>query len=183
MTKENAQQKQNKKASSSAKASNTNHPFFDQAKKMQEQMRKINPFADQTETMMNKMNTQAKQGFDRRHIFNMHKKNMEALNEANTMAVNVMQQIAQLQGRFMEQTFQDIDQIIQENLEFKMQSPEEQFANNSKHMKNAVDRAVAHSNSISQIMLKSNQDLFKNVQNRFEEGMREMHDNINKTKH
>ena len=167
----------------SSAASNNNNVFFEQAQKMQEQMKKINPFGEEAEKMAGKFSSDASNGFNKSKIFEMHKKNMEALNEANVMAVSVMKQISQLQGQFMEQTFKEIDEIVQENMNFKQTGVEESFMKNAQHMKKAVDRAVQHSASVSQIMLKSNQDLFKNVQNRFEEGMREMNENINKTKH
>lgn len=189
MTKVNAKNTTNKKQddenkdTSSAKASNNNKNFFEQAKKMQEQMKKINPFSEHAEKMTDNMQSSAKLGWDKERILDMHRKNMEALNEANTMAVNVMKQISQLQGQFMEQTFQEIGEVIQENLNFKNMASGDHITRNKKVVTNAVDRAFKHSTSISQIMLKSNQDLFKNVQNRFEEGMKEMQDNINKTKH
>lgn len=189
MTRENAKastakkQSAKKEATSSTKVSNNNQNFFEQAKKMQEQMKKINPFSEQTEKVADNFKASAKFGLDKERILNMHRKNMEALNEANTMAVNVMKQISQLQGQFMEQTFQEIGDVIQENLNFKNMASGEHLARNKNVVKNAVERAFKHSTSISQIMLKSNQDLFKNVQNRFEEGMKEMQENINKTKH
>jgi phasin family protein len=193
MTKVNAKATPDKKsgnkkeATSSAKASNNNQNFFEQAKKMQEQMKKINPFNDHAEKMADnmgdKMKTSAKFGIDKERILDMHRKNMEALNEANTMAVNVMKQISQLQGEFMEQTFQEIGEVIQENLNFKKMASGDHMTRNKNVVTSAVERAFKHSTSISQIMLKSNQELFKNVQNRFEEGMKEMQENINKTKH
>ena len=66
---------------------------------------------------------------------------------------------------------------------FKNAKPEDHLKKQKENFKGAVDRAKEHSKNVSQIMLKSNQDIFKTVQNRFEEGMKEMQANFNKTKH
>ncbi|CAO4839023.1 MAG: hypothetical protein CNLJKLNK_00894 [Holosporales bacterium] len=174
--------KRSAKTSSSAQKSKRPIPdFFAHAKKVQEDVKKFTPFNKDPQEMfkeMPKMSTE-----DREKILHLHRKNMETLNEANKMAVDVMRQITQMQGQFMRQTFEEIDEVIRENLAYKNVTPQEQMAKNTQRVQNAVQRAVEHSGNMSQIMLKSNQELFKNVQNQFEEGMKEMQAMMNKTKH
>ena len=45
---------------------------------------------------------------DKEAMMNSHKKNMEALTEANKMAIEVMKSLAHLQSQYVKQTFEDI---------------------------------------------------------------------------
>jgi len=160
--------------------------FFEKAKKMQEDV--AHNVNDQVKNFMQNPTNAFKEatkrsGFDQATVFDAHRKNMETLNEANKMAVDVMRQITELQGQFMRQTFEDIDEVIRENLSFKSMNPQEQIAKNAQRLQTAVQRAMSHAGQISEVMLQSNKDLFKNVQNRFEEGIQEMKGAMNKTKH
>ncbi|CAO5676185.1 MAG: hypothetical protein NEHIOOID_00656 [Holosporales bacterium] len=183
-----AEQAQAPKAKKSAKttsnAQKSKRPipdFFAHAKKVQEDVKKFTPFNKDPQEMFKEMPKMSIE--DREKVLQLHRKNMETLSEANKMAVDVMRQITQMQGQFMRQTFEEIDEVIRENLAYKNVTPQEQMAKNTQRVQNAVQRAVEHSGNMSQIMLKSNQELFKNVQNQFEEGMKEMQAMMNKTKH
>jgi phasin family protein len=180
---ENAKTANKKEKTAKSKTSKSND-FFDASKKMQDSMKNSNPFLKGAEEMFNKFTPKGDMPkMDQEKMLDMHKKNMETLTEANKLAVDVMRQIAQLQGQFLTQTFTEVDQLVRENLAFKNAKPEECVKKNTERFKGAVERAMEHSNNVSQVMLKSNQDIFKTVQNRFEEGMKEMQANFNKTKH
>lgn len=174
-----------KKSSTKDENNQKTQHFFDAAEKMQESVKNFNPFLkdSQSHFFKNFSQTGDMPKMDNEKMFSMYKKNMETLGEANKLAVDVMRQIAQIQGQFMRQTFEEIDHVVKENLAFKNVEPEVQLKKNTEHFQGAVKRAMDHSTQVSQIMLKSNQDLFKSVQNRFDEGMKEMQANFNKTKH
>ncbi|CAO5674486.1 MAG: hypothetical protein HEEMFOPI_00068 [Holosporales bacterium] len=176
--------KKNSSKKKSAQSMNQSNVFMDASQKMQETIKNMNPFAKETATMFKNFNPKGElPKMDQDKMLKMHQKNMETLNEANKLALDVMRQIATLQGQFMSQTFQEVDHLIRENLAFKNQSPQEAAQKQTERFQGAVQRAMDHSHNVSQVMLKSNQELFKSVQNRFEEGMKEMNTTFNKTKH
>lgn len=182
--KESSSKEKSKSTTENTKKKSAQKPepdFFAHAKKMQENVKNFTPYTKDVENMMK--DSMKMPEFDQEKMLKAHRKNMEALNEANKMAVDVMRQITQMQGQFIRQTFEEIDEVIRENLALKNMTPQEQMAKNTQRVQGAVQRAMDHSNNISQVMIKSNQEMFKNVQNRFEEGMKEMQENLNKTKH
>ncbi len=190
-----------KKASSSAKKESTSRSqakqktqhtqaeiadmFHKSAEKIQENMKDFNPFADKgADIYRNFQKKVAKESsFGSGQTFAANKKNMESLQDANRMALEVMRQITALQGRFMQQTFDDVTEMVRENMEFSNKTPQEYMADQGERIQMAVSRAMDHSSNLSDIMLKSNQRLFKNVKTQFDEGMKEMHIHLSKMKH
>lgn len=129
----------------------------------------FNPFGA-AKDMFNQFSKQAEMPkVNREAVMASHRKNLETLNEANKMAVDVMKSIATLQGQFMRQTFEDMNAYVKDVISQKV-NPEA----HSEKLKSAVSKAMEHSSNIANIMLKSNQDLFKTIQNRFEDGVEEM---------
>ena len=159
--------------------------FHKSAEKIQENMKDFNPFADKGADIYKKFQKKVAQdaGFGAGHNFAANKKNMESLQDANRMALEVMRQITELQGRFMQQTFDGVTEMVRENMEFKNKTPQEYMADQGERVQMAVSRAMDHSSNLSDIMLKSNQKLFKNVKTQFDEGMKEMHIHLSKMKH
>ncbi|MBP9753026.1 MAG: phasin family protein [Proteobacteria bacterium] len=179
-----AQSKAKSAKKATSNATKNENVFMNASQKMQEAMKNMNPFSNTAESTFKNFQHQGDMPkMDQDKMMNIHKKNMETLNEANKLALDVMRQIATLQGQFMTQTFQEVDQIIRENLAFKNTNPQETVKKQTDRFQGAVQRAMDHSKNVSQVMLKSNQELFKSVQNRFEEGMKEMNSSFNKTKH
>ncbi len=159
--------------------------FQKSAEKVQENMQNFNPFSDQGVNFYKKFQKTVSEpsGVNAEKTFAANKKNMESLQDANRMALEVMRQITELQGSFMQQTFEDVTEMVRENMSFKNKTPQEYMANQSERIQMAVSRAMEHSSNISNIMLKSNQKLFKSVKTQFDEGMKEMHIHLSKMKH
>ena len=159
--------------------------FKKSAEKIQENIHDFNPFADTSAKLYENFQKKvAKESiFDADKTFAANRKNMESLQDANRMALEVMRQITDLQSRFMQQTFEDVTEMVRENMSFKHKTPQEYMSNQSERIQMAVNRAMDHSSNLSDIMLKSNQKLFKNVKTQFDEGMKEMHVYLSKMKH
>lgn len=159
--------------------------FQKSAEKIQENMHDFNPFADKGADIYKKFQKKVAKdsGFGADNNFAANKKNMESLQDANKMALEVMRQITELQGRFMQQTFEDVTDMVRENMSAKNKTPQEYMADQGERVQMAVSRAMDHSSNLSDIMLKSNQKLFKNVKTQFDEGMKEMHAHLSKMKH
>lgn len=62
-----------------------------------------------------------------------HRKNLDALTEANKMAIAVMKSIAQLQGQYLKQTFEDFSTSLKEKVE-KI-NPKEMAEKHGSHLK------------------------------------------------
>ncbi|HCU06349.1 MAG TPA: hypothetical protein DIC42_02025 [Holosporales bacterium] len=159
--------------------------FQKSAEKIQENMQNFNPFTDQGANLYKKFQKTVGEpsGVNAEKTFAANKKNMESLQDANRMALEVMRQITELQSSFMQQTFDDVTEMVRENMAFKNKTPQEYMANQGERIQMAVSRAMEHSSNISNIMLKSNQKLFKSVKTQFDEGMKEMHIHLSKMKH
>ncbi|PIZ33803.1 MAG: hypothetical protein COY39_01615 [Alphaproteobacteria bacterium CG_4_10_14_0_8_um_filter_37_21] len=159
--------------------------FQKSAEKIQKDMQGFNPFADKGADIYKKFQKKVAQesGFGSDKTFAANKKNMQSLQDANRMALEVMREITELQGRFMQNTFDDVTEMVRENMEFKNKTPQQYMADQGERMQMAVSRAMDHSSNVSDIMLKSNQKLFKNVKTQFDEGMKEMHIHLSKMKH
>lgn len=159
--------------------------FQKSAEKIQENMQNFNPFLDQGADLYKKFQKMvgASSGMHAEKTFSANKKNMESLQDANRMALEVMRQITELQSRFIQQTFDDATEMIRENMAFKNKTPQEYMADQGERIQMAVSRAMEHSSNISNIMLKSNQSLFTSVKTQFDEGMKEMHSHFSKMKH
>lgn len=125
---------------------------------------------------------------DREAMMNSHKKNMEALTEANRMAVEVMKSIAQLQTQYVKQTFEDMSSIMKDMFVHPPMS-KESVEKQSDHLKNQTNKAFEHGANISATLAKSQKEIFDIMHSRYNEGAKEafgMKDDIvhkMKTKH
>jgi hypothetical protein len=119
---------------------------------------------------------------DRETLMNNHKKNMEAMNDANKMAVEVLKSIAQLQTQYTRQTFEDMNKIMQE-LSNSSKNQQWTAPNNASHVRNMMMRAFDHSQDVSNIMAQSNQKLYGNFQDHMNESMENIRKAAEKKKH
>lgn len=123
---------------------------------------------------------------DKEAMMNSHKKNMEALAEANKMAVEVMKSIAQLQSQYVKQTFEDMTSLMRDT----MASPKptkEAVEKHSNHVKDQVQKAFDHNATITATLAKSQKEIFDVMHARYHENAKsafEAHEqNMSKTKH
>lgn len=143
-----------------------------------------NPFQKVQETI--KEFTSKMPGLDKEAMMHSHKKNMEALTEANKMAIEVMKSIAQLQTQYVKQTFEDISSIMRETIS-NAPASKEMLDKQSQHTKTQVDKAFEHSSNISAKLAKSQKEIFDLMHSRYHEGAKEIFDQHeylkSKTKH
>lgn len=123
---------------------------------------------------------------DKEAIMRSHKKNMEALTEANKMAIEVMKSIAQLQSQYVKQTFEDMSLIMKDALAHPPAS-KEAAEKHSMHAKAQAEKAFEHGSSITATLAKSQKEIFDLMHSRYHEGAQELFDlkasNKAKTKH
>lgn len=143
-----------------------------------------NPFQKVQESM--KEFTNKMPSLDKEAMMSSHKKNMEALTEANKMAIEVMKSIAQLQTQYVKQTFEDMSSIMKDALAHPPAS-KEAVAKHSMHAKTQAEKAFEHGSNITATLAKSQKEIFDLMHNRYHEGAQELFDyHVNskaKTKH
>ncbi len=104
---------------------------------------------------------------DREEVLNSHRKNLEALSEAQKMAFEVIKNIAQLQAQFVRQTFEAINESMKEVIHNP--TSREKLSAHAETVKKTMSKAVDHHSNLSDILLKSNLDVYKLVQDRFKD--------------
>lgn len=113
-------------------------------------------------------------GMDKDAVMASHKKNLEALTEANKMAVEVMKSISQLQTQYIKQTFEDMSAIMQ-NIT-SASSSQATLAQHSQNVKDQLSRIMDHGTNISNTMKNGQREILDIMHNRFSEGMNEAND-------
>ncbi|AIK96021.1 phasin family protein [Candidatus Odyssella acanthamoebae] len=142
-----------------------------------------NPFQNMQD-MVKDMSSKVMGNMDKESMMMSHRKNMEALTEANRMAVEVMKSIAQLQSQYVKQTFDDMASIMKDAMAHPPVS-KEAVAKHTDHVKSHVEKVVGHSSNVAGAIAKSQKEIFDLMHKRYSEGMGEMIDLRDKmrTKH
>ena len=142
-----------------------------------------NPFQNMQD-MVKDMSSKVMGNMDKESMMMSHRKNMEALTEANRMAVEVMKSIAQLQSQYVKQTFDDMASIMKDAMAHPPAS-KEAMTKHTDHVKSQVERAVGHSNNVASSVAKSQKEIFDLMHKRYSDGLEEMIDLRDKmrTKH
>ena len=118
------------------------------------------------------MFTHGKFGIDRDELINNHRKNLEAMNDANKMAMDVMKTVTTLQSQYIKQTFEDFTAIIREMSQKPLSA--DGLQNQSSRLKESVSKAVDHTSALANIIVKSNGEFYKKMQNNMNESFEEM---------
>ena len=146
-----------------------------------------NPFQAMTE-MMKKMKPKmpgAVPGvLDKESMMKAHRKNMESLTEANKMAVEVMKNIATLQSQYIKKTFEDMSEMMKGFK--KPDTSKEGLQNKTDKVRDQMHRSFDHTANISEIIAKTQRDMFDRMFDRYSETTEEMIDVTKKaarTKH
>jgi phasin family protein len=119
---------------------------------------------------------------DKEEMMKSHRKNIEALSEAHTKAVDVMKSISQLQNEYMKKAFEDFSSSMKDAMKSKGKEAVEKHTTNVKaHLTNAVE----HGKTISTTLAKTQKEIFDLMHDRYKEGMDELKSLHNKaaTKH
>jgi phasin family protein len=147
-----------------------------------------NQFQKVKDTMKETVNNISKKmpTLDKEAMMNSHKKNMEALTEANKMAVEVMKSLAHLQSQYVKQTFEDMTSLMRERLANPKPS-KEAVEKHSNHIKDQVQKAFDHGANITSTLAKSQKEIFDLMHARYHESATSAFEaqekNISKTKH
>jgi phasin family protein len=105
-------------------------------------------------------------------LLDAHKRNMEALAEANRIAIEGAQAVAKRQGEMMQQALAELGETVR-----ALAAPEGAQARTARQadlLKQAYDRAVANTRELAELIRRSNGEALDVLNKRFAEAMDEV---------
>ncbi|MGB4056739.1 MAG: TIGR01841 family phasin [Alphaproteobacteria bacterium] len=117
--------------------------------------------------------------FDLKALLETQRKNIQALTEANKIAVGNLQAIAQRQTEILSQIVEDNSSLAKEMM--TEGTPEEKIAKNAKLFKNVYERTVGSMKELSEIINKSNEEASTIINKRVAATMNEIQSSLEKS--
>lgn len=117
--------------------------------------------------------------FDLKALLETQRKNIQALTEANKIAVGNLQAIAQRQTEILSQIVEDNSSLAKEMM--TEGTPEEKIAKNAKLFKNVYERTVGSMKELSKIINKSNEEASTIINKRVAATMNEIQSSLEKS--
>lgn len=134
---------------------------------------KENPFQSMSEIFQNMQMGMSNSILDREAMMKAHRRNMESLTEANKMAVEVMKSITTLQSQYIRKTFEDMSQIMKDFVQ-KPDLSKETINRQTQRVRDQVHGAFDHSATLSEIISKSQKDMFDRMYDCYAENASEL---------
>ncbi len=116
--------------------------------------------------------------FDMKGLLETQRKNVQAISEANQIAMGNLQTIAQRQTEILSQIVEDNSLIAKELM--TEGTPEEKIAKNAKLFKGIYERTVGNMKELSEIINKSNQEASTIINKRVTATMNEIQSSLEK---
>jgi phasin family protein len=113
-------------------------------------------------------------GFDVESLVAAQRKNLEALTQANQLAVEGVQAFARRQMELARQAVDDAQATMRDWTQ--PVAPEEQIAKNVEMAKTAFEKGVTHARELGELVAKANADAFGVIHKRVAESFEEMRD-------
>jgi len=112
---------------------------------------------------------------EREAIISNHKKNLDALTEANKTALEVMKNITKLQAEYMRQTFEDFAGIMKHVMKSGPQAnPHDVWSHNSDKIKAQVCRAAEHNKSMAEAIANTQTKIYEIFHDRVTDASKEI---------
>lgn len=113
-------------------------------------------------------------GLDLESLVAAQRKNIEALTQANQLAVEGVQAVARRQVEIARQAVDEASSLLREWTQ--PGAPEDRFAKNAEIAKQAFEKSVATAREFAELVTKANTDAFAVLQKRVAEGFDELRD-------
>lgn len=111
-------------------------------------------------------------GFDVESLMATQRKNLEALTQANQLAVEGVQAVARRQAEIARETIDEASSLMRE---FSQPSaPEERIAKNVEAAKHAFEKGIANAREITALVTKANAEAFDVITKRVTESLDEI---------
>lgn len=111
-------------------------------------------------------------GVDMEALMNTQRKNIEALTNANKVAVEGMQSIAKRQAEMLSESMAAVSEAAKEISSVK--SPQEFTTKEVELTKEALEKALSNMRELAELVGKSNSEAFEVMNNRFNESLNEL---------
>jgi|SRR5690606_33623545 phasin family protein len=102
------------------------------------------------------------------------RKTIEALTQANQVAVEGVQAVARRQVEMARQTIEDLTGLFREIAQ--PGTPEEKLAKQAEAAKNALEKGIANARELAELVAKANTEAFDVLNKRVAEGLDEVRD-------
>ena len=111
-------------------------------------------------------------GLDVESIVAAQRKNLEALTQANQLAVEGVQAVARRQVEIARQAVDEASSLVREWTQ--PGAPEERVAKHAEYAKQAFEKGVANARELAELVTKANSEAFAVIQKRVAEGFEEL---------
>ncbi|MGQ0664679.1 MAG: phasin family protein [Pseudomonadota bacterium] len=117
-------------------------------------------------------------GIDMDKMISSQRRNLEALTQANQVAVEGMQAVAKRQAEIFRQVMEESSQMAKDML--AMGSPEDKAAKHTALTKDAFQRAVSNMRELAEMVAKSNTEAFDVINKRVADSLDELRETFAK---
>lgn len=139
-----------------------------------------NPFLDQNFAEAFDFTKYAEQfqvpGVDNKALMDTYRKNIEAVSQANRVAFEGAQAVAQRQGEIMRQAMEEAVQAMQQG--GNSSSPDQQLAKQSEIAKKAFESGLKNARELAEMSAKSNQEAMELINKRMAESFDELREAV-----
>lgn len=117
-------------------------------------------------------------GFDVEAVLASQRKNIEALTQANQLAVEGVQAVARRQAEIAREAIGEASAVLREIVQ--PTAPEERIAKNAELLKQTFERNLAHARELTLMLTKANTEAFDVFAKRVAQGFEEIRDEVKK---
>lgn len=117
-------------------------------------------------------------GFDVEAVLASQRKNIEALTQANQLAVDGVQAVARRQAEIAREAIDEASTVLREIVQ--PTAPEERIAKQAELLKQTFERGLANTRELALLLAKANTEAFDVVAKRVAQGFEEIRDEAKK---
>ncbi|MDE1902510.1 MAG: TIGR01841 family phasin [Alphaproteobacteria bacterium] len=117
-------------------------------------------------------------GFDVEAVLACQRKNIEALTQANQLAVEGVQAVARRQAEIAREAIDEASTVLREIVQ--PTAPEERIAKQAELLKQTFERSLANTRELALLLAKANTEAFDVVAKRVAQGFEEIRDEAKK---
>ena len=114
-------------------------------------------------------------GIDLEAAVSSQRKNIEALTQANQLAVEGVQALMRRQVEIARQAMEDFSAMFRDLVQ-PNGSPEDRFAKQAEYSKHAIEKSVSNAKELTELVTKANTEAFNVINKRVTESLDEVRD-------
>jgi len=118
-------------------------------------------------------------GADFEALLASQRKNIEALTQANKLAIEGIQTVARRQSEILRQGFEEATAQMRELMQ--PSSPQDRVAKHTELAKSSLEKAISNARELAEIVAKAQSEAFDVINRRMTEGMDEVRNLVSKT--